>query len=206
MPGSRREYTQWERTHAPADTHRVPYAVGYAVLVPDDVFNAMRQLELEMRERYGSNPGLRQPPHVTVKAPFATRDLARHRAYLDALAQRTAAFDVELDGIAFFEERGGVAFLDVVSPNLHLTELTATILRDLAPEAAPSSYEAANRVHYHATLAFLDADGLERARRDYAAVRPRFRFRAERLGLFLGIGGPEWIVIRLAPLGASQLR
>jgi 2'-5' RNA ligase len=124
----------------------MPDAIGYAVLVLDDVFNAMRNLQLDLRERYGRSAGLRQPPHITVKAPFITPAHDRHRRYLDALAARTAPFEIELDGIAFFEEPGAVAYLDVAQPNSELKSLTETILRDLGPEAAPSPYEAAGTV------------------------------------------------------------
>jgi 2'-5' RNA ligase len=175
------------------------YAVGYGLLVPDFVFNAVRELELDIYERYGGNHGLRQPPHITVKAPFATADLDAHERYLDALARRTDRFEVQLEGIAFFEEPDAVAFVDVMA-NARLTELTAAILRELAPEATPSPYEASDSVHYHLTLAFLEAGMLARAKRDYAAVTPRFAFTADRLGLFVGLGGADWVVARVASL------
>jgi 2'-5' RNA ligase len=179
----------------------VPYAVAYALLLPDQVSNAIRELQLDVRARYGANTDLRHPPHITVKAPFDAGDLDAHMRYVDAVARGSAPFDIELDGIDFFDDPQPVAFVNVAMPNAGLARLTDTIRRDLGAEARPSPYEAANTVRYHATISPLDADALARARRDYAAVRPRFRFRAERLALFVGFGDGEWTVLRVAALG-----
>ncbi len=70
--------------------------VGYGVLMPPAVFNQMRDLELAFASRYGENPGLHQPPHITLKAPFDTKDLSKHRWYLDDLRQSVGPVDVRL--------------------------------------------------------------------------------------------------------------
>lgn len=174
--------------------------IGYGVLVPPTVFNRMRELELEFFALYGDNPGLHQPPHITVKAPFETNDLEKHKRYLDSLGAATAPFDVRLGGVSFFD--GGVMFLDVErNPVLH--DLGRRILNDLSPEATPSPFEGSGQVHHHATLAFMDPSRLEDARREFGTAEGAVTFKAERIGLFLGLGGrngSEWIVIRTAAL------
>lgn len=173
-----------------------PFPVGYGLLVPDEPHNLMRGLEVEFQARYGDNPGLRQPPHITFKAPFATEDLEPHRKYLDALAATTPPVDVEFTQISFFD--GGVMFLDV-APNAALGALTSRVLRDLGPAAAPSQFEANGNVHYHGTLAFMDPAKLEQAKKDFS--RPvRLHFSADQIGLFLGISNYDWIVVRVAKL------
>lgn len=58
--------------------------LAYALLVSDEVFNYVRQVQLEIHERFGENPELRLPPHITLKQPFEAlqrrilQDLARH--------------------------------------------------------------------------------------------------------------------------------
>lgn len=162
--------------------------IGFAALLPDRVQNFMRAAALELDERFGTATTIE--PHVTFKHPFEG-DVRAAAAFLDELAASTAPFEVVLDGYATFGGQG-VLFLDVLRGTEQLAALQRRVLEELP--VAPGEYEDAG-YHAHATL----AAGLSRAQLDEARTAlppsPRFRFQADRLGLFARLE-PGWIVYR----------
>jgi 2'-5' RNA ligase len=167
--------------------------IGFAVLLPDNVQNFMREASLELTQRFGVEAAIE--PHVTFKQPFEG-DAGATAGYLDRLAASTQPFELVLDGYATFPGEG-VLFLDVVRGADEVRGLQRRVLEELA--VAPADYEG-DEYHAHATLAAgLTAEQLDCARRALPPA-PRFRFQAERLGLFARLES-GWIVHRRARTG-----
>lgn len=155
--------------------------IGYAVLVSDEVFNFMRELEVEFLEKFGANRGLAQPPHIAIKGPFDTDDLRWHAKYLDSLARQVKPLTVHLKGVRAFGPHA--IFLDVV-PHPALHQLTAKMLSDL-PVETHTPFEANQDIHHHATVAFPDSEEVfEQAMAQYADLRVDLEFTVDRLALF----------------------
>ncbi len=167
--------------------------IGFAALLPDRVQNFMREAALELDERFGTATTIE--PHVTFKQPFEG-DVVAAAAYLDELAASTAPFEVVLDGYATFEGEG-VLFLDVVRGTEQLLALQRRVLEELP--VAPGEYEGAG-YHAHATLAAGLSPAQLAEARTALPPSPRFRFQADRLGLFARLE-PAWIVYRRARAG-----
>ncbi|MDQ3875649.1 MAG: 2'-5' RNA ligase family protein, partial [Actinomycetota bacterium] len=97
----------------PRVSGRETVRLAYAILLADDAHNAARRLAVELYERYRpANDGLLIPPHVTLKQPFETPELARCEELLDRVAADTAPFDLVLRGFGTFTAEG-VVFIDV---------------------------------------------------------------------------------------------
>jgi 2'-5' RNA ligase len=178
--------------------------VGLALMVSDEVHNAMRRLQLDLAEACGGNPALRLTPHITLKQPFHARELAPIENYFDELASGVALGEVSLRGIGYFDDESeGVAYADVV-PDPALERLRRRILTDLAARfrVTPGDVED-DHYHFHATLAYhLSSDQVARARAALADVTLDLHFTPERLALFY-YTGDLWIVYRLARLGPA---
>lgn len=166
--------------------------IGYAVLVSDEVFNFMREFEVEFFQTFGANRGLAQPPHITIKGPFDTDDLRWHADYLDSLARQVKPFTVHLKGIGAFGPHA--IFLDVL-PHFALDQLSKKILSDL-PVKTHTPFEANHDIHHHATLAFPDSEEVfKQALIQYADMRVDLEFTVERLALFYQ-HQDSWIVYK----------
>lgn len=178
--------------------------VGLALMVSDEVHNAMRRLQLDLAQACGTNPALRLTPHITLKQPFHAGALAAVEAYFDELASSVTLDEVHLSGVGYFDdETEGVAYADV-APHPALEQLRRRILADLAARfhVVPAEVED-DRYHFHATLAYhLTAQQLTRARAALADVTLDLRFTPARLGLFY-YTGDLWIVYKLARLGPA---
>ena len=176
--------------------------LGFAILLPDDVHNAVRRWQLQIARACGSNPALKQYPHITLKQPFHARELEPVEAYFDELVRSTSPLRVEVDGVDRFYE-DDVVFLDV-QPSPELDRLRLDILRDLGTRfrVKPRDVEG-EEYRFHATLAYsLPAGTFDRAWSTVAQVDAHFRFDADALGLFY-YTGEEWILYKRVRLGHS---
>src|SRR5438309_11198105 len=167
--------------------------LGFAILLPDEVHNAIRRLQLEIAQAVGSNPALKLIPHVTLKQPFHAKELAPIEAYFDELVQSVKPIRVEMDGVGRFEE-DEVIFVDVAAlPELE--KLRLEVLRELGDRfrVKPRDIEDA-RYHFHATLAYnLPQGGFEPAWEAVKDTNAGFSFEADALGLFY-YTGEEWVL------------
>ncbi len=164
--------------------------IGFAALLPDRAQNFMREAALELDRLFGTATTIE--PHVTFKQPFEG-DVRVAAAYLDELAASTTPFELVLDGYATFEGEG-VLFLDVVRGTEQLLALQRRVLEELP--VAPGEYEGAG-YHAHATLAAGLSPAQLAEARTALPPSPRYRFQADRLGLFARLE-PAWIVYRRA--------
>ncbi len=171
--------------------------LAYAILLPDDAHNAARRLAVDLYERLRpANDGLLIPPHVTLKQPFETRELARCEELLDRLAAESEPFDVVLRGFGTFMAEG-VVFVDV-EQDARLFALQRRLIDELGVEPAPYESGEPDPYHFHATLAYgLTPEQLDDARGRLAETF-EFHFSLERLALFRFVADLGWIVYRRA--------
>ncbi len=171
--------------------------IGFAVLLDDESHNFARQIELELCHKFRLCLGLKQSPHITIKAPFNTPKIEPFVKYLENLAKQTHPFDVELDGFGYFEPK--VIFLNV-RENAKLKELHFKILKDLKEEfnIVPHALEGKS-IRFHSTVALEDVTKkkFREAKKYLKQYNPIFRFKAKTFGIFLYLGKEAgWIVVR----------
>ena len=178
---------------------------GFGILLEGPAFNLVRELELDLCERFGLCWGLRQPPHVTVKGPFEIDAWGPVTQYLEKVSAEIAPFDIELRGFGHFGD--AVIFHDVVESNA-LQDLHYQFVNDARRlfSAAPRPFEKEN-VKFHATLALEDVapPAFERAW-DYLQTieSPPIVTVARAIGLFAIL--PENagnIIVRQVPFGGG---
>ena len=170
--------------------------IGFAILLDDESHNFARQMELELCDKFGLCWGLRQSPHVTIKAPFDTEKLEPFVDYLEGLAKEIVPFDVELNGFNYFKPK--VIFLDV-KENPSLKDLHFRILKDVKEKfkIEPHQFEGEN-VKFHSSLALEDVteEKFEKAKKYLTKYNPNFKFKAKTLGIFYHLGDAGWVIVR----------
>ncbi len=179
--------------------------IGFALLLPTEPFNYARRIELELCRLFGTREGLKQPPHITFKAPFAVDDVEPFATYLDDLAAKTQPFDVTLECFGAFAPRA--LFLDVQS-NHELLALHLRVLDELDRQfhVQPGRFEGPH-VKFHSTVAITDLteESFVKAQDWLRQQRPRFTFPARTFGLFYRLepdGG--WIIYHESELKNPQ--
>ena len=171
--------------------------IGFAILLDDESHNFARKLELELCHNFGLCWGLKQSPHITIKASFVVDDLEPFFVYIDSLAKEVSPFEIVLEGFGYFEPK--VIFLDV-KENPLLKNLHLRILNDLKAKfnIEPNEFEGEN-VKFHSTLSLEDvADDKFKEAKEYLLkkYKPRFKFRAKTLGVFYDLGEAGWVIVR----------
>ncbi len=178
-----------------------PRHVALCALLDDRVHDEARGLQRMLEVRYGTNPSLQAPPHVTLKLGFEAAGPEPLERYLDELAASTEPFEVGVGDLGFFDE--GIVFLEV-ERHPRLEALRRRILADLAARLGVQPYplEAGDAFRFHVTLAHgLAPAAFADARASLPVSRPPVRFRLDRLAL-LYAAGPGWVTGRTATLGA----
>lgn len=175
--------------------------IGFGILLEGEHFNYARRVELELRQWFGTDEGLRQPPHITFKAPFIVRSLEPFTDYLDELAAATQPFDVTVEGVGAFGSH--VLFLDV-QPNRELAALHVRVIDKLDHDfqVQPGRFEGQQMI-FHSTVAIGDPteDDFITAQEWLRQDSPHFTFPVQNFGLFYRLepdGG--WIVCHQSAL------
>lgn len=170
--------------------------IGFGVLLNDESHNFARQIELELCHKFQLCWGLKQSPHITIKAPFNAHRIEPFVKYLENLAKQTQPFEIELDGFSYFEPK--VIFLNV-RENAKLKELHFKILKDLKEKfnIAPHALEGKS-IRFHSTVALEDVTKkkIREAKKYLGQYHPRFRFKVKSFGIFLYLGkAAGWIIV-----------
>lgn len=174
--------------------------LGLAILLPDEVHNAIRRWQLEIAQACGGNPTLKQYPHITLKQPFHAKELPPVESYFDELSQAVTPMRIGMEGVRRFEA-DEVIFVDVQAPP-ELDKLRLEVLQELGSRfrVKPRDIED-SRYRFHATLGYgLPPGTFERAWEAVQDADARFSFATEALGLFY-YTGEEWILYKRARLG-----
>lgn len=184
---------------------RTKMNIGFAILLEDECHNYARKLELALCEKLGLCWGLKQNPHITIKAPFETDKLEPFAEYLESLAKEIAPFKVELEGFNYFGKK--VIFLDV-KENSQLSKLHFRILKDVQNKfhIKPHKLEGKN-VKFHSTIATGDVteEKFDKAKQYLKKYHPKFKFTANTFGIFYYLGEDAgWIIVRRIKFGKGD--
>lgn len=178
--------------------------IGFGILLDDESYNYARKLETELCEKFGLCWGLKQDPHITIKAPFDTDNLEPFVKYFEELAKNVNQFEIELIGFNYFESK--VIFLDV-KENYKLKKLHLKILKDMKQkfDIGANEYEG-KKIKFHSSIVLEDVTKrkFEKARKYLKKYNPKLKFKAKYLGIFYYLGkAAGWIVIRKIKLKNS---
>jgi len=101
-----------------------------AIVPPENVVREIREIQIEIAERFGPNRAMRLPPHITLEPPFrlALDETSHLKNILHEFFSEKYNFAIELRGFGAF--RHDVVFIEVV-PNLALLEMQASLSRFL---------------------------------------------------------------------------
>lgn len=181
--------------------------IGIGLLPDSSTFNHIRQLELKMAFSLGENPGLNQPPHITVKRPFditTVEQLNEIRQLTADIAANASAFKLAYQRVNNFGE--STLFLSVTA-NERLSALHADLsekLRATFGESTVVPHEG-DAMRFHTSLATgLKGNDMQLAREAVQDSVTAFNARFEKIALFLNLTDTgQWVVIHEALLGGD---
>lgn len=177
--------------------------VAVVLLLDDPVLNWIRRFQLEMEGRYGANPALPTPPHVTLKLGVPVEDLEALGTLVDRVAAESRPVGIQATGIDFFDD--GIVFL-AVSPGPELESLRQRVLVALRREMGIPAYplEEPGTFRYHVTLARdLTRRRFEEMRATLDRRTPAFHIHADRLALLCWLRG-SWVTYHRVKLGPAD--
>ena len=114
---------------------------------------AVERLRERISERFGVNRARNSPPHVTLRYPFDTADIASVKRGLSAVACKTAPFVVPVIGFSAFDE--AVWFIDPVQDE-RLLVLKEEVCAAILVATGIAEKNAWEGHHFHITLAYKD--------------------------------------------------
>ncbi|MEO8615754.1 MAG: 2'-5' RNA ligase family protein [Luteolibacter sp.] len=171
-------------------------ALPLALVIPldGDVADEVTRLQVGILRKYGRNPGLEAPPHITLKLGFNVTDSAPFEEYLAQLGGEIYPFEIVINGFDFFDE--GILFLDV-EPSPELEKLRQRILCELAErwgiQAQPIED---SRFRFHVTLAYgLSNREFAELRKSFASRALQFKFSARHIDMFCHTG-QHWVTLK----------
>lgn len=172
-----------------------------AVVPPDPIATAVKDIKEDIAERFSSKAALRSPAHITLHMPFRwpDRKLEKLRDAVSSLAETTPRFPVSLEGFDAFVPR--VIFVKV-EENPALEQLQNDLLRIFRQELGIFNGNYKERpFHPHMTIAFRDLKprNFKLAWDEYKNKPISFHFSCESITL-LKHSGKEWQRFKTFPL------
>jgi 2'-5' RNA ligase len=130
-----------------------------AIVLPEEIQERVVVLEKYISEKYNSHKSLRIVPHITLKAPFTTREENHERikTWFSGLFLQGHSFEIELKDFG--------AFPNINSPVIYINPVTNKTLSDLQSEiidqfvvAFPDIAIMDHERHFcpHVTIAYRD--------------------------------------------------
>lgn len=170
------------------------YTIGIALLLPEEYTSSIKKKSNYLSEKYNTQQGLFQPPHITLKSPFETKDLVVFEKYCEELAKGLRPFEIKVENYGFFESK--VIFLKIV-PSEKLMSLHLSILDDLKNKQGikENNFEGVDK-QFHITLAYgdLSPEMFYKAKEELEnSEQPHFSFKFDSIGL-LKFTGKEWAI------------
>lgn len=126
-----------------------------AVLPPPPLREKVRELKVEMRNRFGAGHALKSPAHITLQMPFRLDPVKEPAllALLENWSRRQTLFPVKLDGFGAFPPR--VVFIRVAD-HQPVSALENSLRMALAGESTLEVETAQRPFHPHMTIATRD--------------------------------------------------
>src|SRR6056297_1318607 len=171
----------------------MPKKLYLIALVPhEELREQVKELKLEMKERYHASHALKAPAHITLQMPFRRDESEENRLVsgLEDFAASRTSFDVVLNGFDAFPPRVLFIKIDNHEPIEHLHSDFQTFLKD---ELSFSDKEIMDRFHPHLTIATRDLSKkmFHKAWPEFKKRKFRATFTADRLHL-LKHNGKNW--------------
>ncbi|MDT0642910.1 2'-5' RNA ligase family protein [Zunongwangia sp. F363] len=169
----------------------------FVAIVPDaQLEEKIRNLKLEIKEKYNSAKALKLPAHVTLQIPFKIKeeDEASLLEALQKITDNKKAFKVQLSGFGRFSTR--TIFINVTNPE------PVALLHEKIQEVLEESFglgerEKIRNIHPHITIATRDLNRL-----NFQKAWPQFEkrnfqdtFNAEGFVLFKH-NGRNWEILQ----------
>ena len=166
-----------------------------SLIPPEPLREEVRQLKLEMKQRFGAKHALKSPAHLTLQMPFRRPEIVEERliSSLEEVAKNLIPFKIELSGFDFFEPR--VIFIRV-EEHVPIQEVHAALRKPLLDSLDLSEKELTQKVHPHMTIATRDLteDNFYKARAEFEQRNFEAAFTARSLFL-LKHNGKYWDII-----------
>ncbi len=179
--------------------------ICFVIILNGKIHNYVRKQELSISRMFNTRGGLRQSPHITIKFPFETDNLESLERYFDELVETVEPFEIEIDGIDYFEPK--VIFLNVC-PNKNISALHFKVLKDLREQFSIQSHELEGKnVRFHITLAYKDLteEDFCESKKFLKNEHPYFRLIFNTLGLFYYLKeNDSWIIYKRAKLKKAK--
>ena len=173
------------------------YKIGYGLILNDDMFNLIRDYELDVLQKIGVHQGLRQPPHITIKRPFLidAGDLEKYIDILKDFASTSSPMDMSYGPIKWFGNE--TAYLSIqseaiVNAHNHLLSL-------LAPQGISiGDFESSSFIP-HATLALEYTPDQTSIVREIIDSRTLLSgaSQIDSVGLFLSLDDRHWVIVAI---------
>lgn len=156
-----------------------------AILPPETLSQSIKELKLELAEKYHSRHALKLPAHITLQIPFKMAEAREKKLkkLLEDFTSQQEAFEVETDGFGRFSRR--VLFI-AIAKNPALQELHRQLQKCLNKALHLKENEKGRNFHPHFTLATRDLSyqNFEPAWKKLQARKFKASFIAESLVLF----------------------
>ena len=126
-----------------------------ALVPPEDLRDEVRDLKLEMKEKFNASHALKAPAHITLQMPFR-RDEAGEETLIPALekfAGNQKSFNIYINGFDAFPPR--VIFLKI-EDHTPIGDLHSDLQLNLKNTLNFPEKELMNRFHPHMTIATRD--------------------------------------------------
>ncbi len=176
----------------------LPIKMGIGLLIEDDAFNIVRDLQLTVSRTANNVNGLKQPPHITVKRPQTLNhpsEIDNMFAIVDDIAARHHQVDVTLDSIGNFTDK--VMYLGIADTT-ELKQIHQQIAHSLTAQTTEQPI-------FHATLAHgLTADQFAVAQKElkYIQAELPLKISLKKIGCFMEVDG-HWVVVHIKELGSK---
>lgn len=175
-----------------------------AVLPAEKTREKVRELKLEMKDRFNASHALKAPAHITLQMPF-WRDETDEQLLVDQLEKFSAnqpSFRIEFDGFDAFSPR--VIFIRIQNPE-PVINLHSHLVHFLTQTLSFTKKEINEEIHPHMTIATRDL-----RKKAFGQAWPEFKDRdfqaAEEISslFLLRHTGKHWKIFRELPFGNEQ--
>ncbi|HKY53197.1 MAG TPA: 2'-5' RNA ligase family protein [Anaerolineales bacterium] len=189
----------------------------FALLANTEVHNLVRKLAWEIHRKYHTGTDVcRLPPHISLKQPFATSNLASLEEYMDELAKSITPFDVyltelQLVPLRFEGMEFGLLWIDVQETET-LRQLHNRINEELSQQFGHTQADFDGMTyHFHMTV-MMGGQPMDIYRKlfsEFPDAKVDMRYTVHELAMFLydepmGPKG-EYLTYKILPIGRMPI-
>lgn len=169
--------------------------IGVGLIIDDEAFNTIREIELKLSNKSKNYHGLFQPPHITIKRPFEASDktLEKLKKILKEYARNQKPINVELKLFKNF----GKSVIYSYCENNQIHKMHNALLEFLKTINVDAGEFDGDKFVGHCTLAMnLKETDFKNLRKDLNSIKGlTIKTEIKKLGIFLNIDKNHWIII-----------